>query len=44
MHNAAFRELGINAVYVAFPVTDLPQAVAGTPGSGYSGGERHHPF
>ena len=23
MHNAAFRHLGINAVYVAFPVTDL---------------------
>ncbi len=23
MHNAAFRHLGVNAVYVAFPVTDL---------------------
>jgi shikimate dehydrogenase len=32
MHNAAFRELKINAVYVAFPVTDLPQAVAGLRG------------
>jgi len=32
MHNAAFRELKINAVYVAFPVTDLHQAVAGLRG------------
>jgi shikimate dehydrogenase len=32
MHNAAFRELGLNAVYVAFPVTDLAQAVAGLRG------------
>jgi len=23
MHNAAYRHLGVNAVYVAFPVTDL---------------------
>ena len=32
MHNAAFREVGLNAVYVAFPVTDLVQAVAGLRG------------
>jgi shikimate dehydrogenase len=32
MHNAAFRELGLNAVYVAFPVADLAQAVAGLRG------------
>jgi shikimate dehydrogenase len=32
MHNAAFRELGLNAVYVAFPVVDLAQAVAGLRG------------
>jgi shikimate dehydrogenase len=32
MHNAAFREVGLNAVYVAFPVADLAQAVAGLRG------------
>jgi shikimate dehydrogenase len=32
MHNAAFRELGLNAVYVAFPVADLAHAVAGLRG------------
>ena len=32
MHNAAFRHLGINAVYVAFPVADLAPAVAGLRG------------
>jgi shikimate dehydrogenase len=32
MHNAAFREFGINAVYVAFPVADLANAVAGLKG------------
>ena len=32
MHNAAFRELGLNAVYVAFEVSDLAQAVAGLRG------------
>jgi shikimate dehydrogenase len=32
MHNAAFRELGLNAVYVAFPVKDLPAAVGGLRG------------
>ncbi|HSO18146.1 MAG TPA: shikimate dehydrogenase [Desulfosarcina sp.] len=29
MHNAAFRQVGYNGVYVAFHVTDLPGAVAG---------------
>ncbi len=32
MHNAAFRELGLNAVYVAFEVSDLARAVAGLRG------------
>jgi shikimate dehydrogenase len=32
MHNAAFRKVGLNAVYVAFPVADLAQAVAGLRG------------
>ena len=29
MHNAAFRSSGVNGVYVAFDVTDLPGAIAG---------------
>ena len=29
MHNAAFARTGYNGVYTAFPVTDLPHAVAG---------------
>jgi len=37
MHNAAFRHLGLNAVYVAFPVTDLAQAVSGLRGLGIGG-------
>jgi shikimate dehydrogenase len=37
MHNAAFRELGINAVYVAFLVADLAQAVAGIRSLGIQG-------
>ena len=32
MHNAAFRELGLNAAYVAFEVADLAHAVAGLRG------------
>ncbi len=44
MHNAAFRSLGINAVYVAFPVTDLPQAVAGLRGLGIQGVSVTIPF
>ncbi len=44
MHNAAFRHLGINAVYVAFPVTDLAQAVAGLRGLGIGGVSVTIPF
>jgi shikimate dehydrogenase len=44
MHNAAFRELGINAVYVAFPVTDLPLAVAGLRGLDIQGVSVTIPF
>jgi shikimate dehydrogenase len=44
MHNAAFRHLGLNAVYVAFPVTDLVQAVAGLRGLGIGGVSVTIPF
>ncbi len=44
MHNAAFRELKINAVYVAFPVTDLDQAVAGLRGLDIQGASVTIPF
>jgi shikimate dehydrogenase len=44
MHNAAFRELQINAVYVAFPVTDLAQAVAGLRGLAIRGVSVTIPF
>jgi shikimate dehydrogenase len=44
MHNAAFRHLGINAVYVAFPVSDLAQAVAGLRGLGIGGVSVTIPF
>jgi shikimate dehydrogenase len=44
MHNAAFRELGINAVYVAFPVTDLARAVAGLRGLAIAGVSVTIPF
>jgi shikimate dehydrogenase len=44
MHNAAFRELGLNAVYVAFPVTDLTQAVAGLRGLAIGGVSVTIPF
>jgi shikimate dehydrogenase len=44
MHNAAFGHLGINAVYVAFPVTDLPQAVAGLRGLAIGGVSVTIPF
>ncbi len=44
MHNAAFQELGLNAVYVAFPVTDLPQAVAGLRGLAIGGVSVTIPF
>jgi shikimate dehydrogenase len=44
MHNAAFRELKINAVYVAFPVSDLSQAVAGLRGLSIRGMSVTIPF
>jgi len=44
MHNAAFAHLGLNAVYVAFPVTDLPRAVAGLRGLGIGGVSVTIPF
>jgi len=44
MHNAAFRHLGINAVYVAFPVTDLAAAVAGLRGLAIGGVSVTIPF
>jgi shikimate dehydrogenase len=44
MHNAAFRERGLNAVYVAFPVTDLAFAVAGLRGLAIAGASVTIPF
>ncbi len=44
MHNAAFKELGINAVYVAFPVADLASAVAGLRGLMIRGASVTIPF
>jgi len=44
MHNAAFRHLGVNAAYVAFPVTDLAQAVAGLRGLAIGGVSVTIPF
>jgi shikimate dehydrogenase len=44
MHNAAFRELGLNAVYVAFPVMDLANAVAGLKGLNIRGASVTIPF
>jgi shikimate dehydrogenase len=44
MHNAAFRELGLNVVYVAFEVADLAQAVAGLRGLAIPGVSVTIPF
>jgi len=44
MHNAAFGKLGINAVYVPFPVTDLSFAVAGIRGLAIGGASVTIPF
>jgi shikimate dehydrogenase len=44
MHNAAFRHLGINAVYVAFPVTYLSLAVTGLRGLAIGGVSVTIPF
>lgn len=37
MHNAAYKQLGMNWVYVAFPVTDVAGAVRGIRGLGIRG-------
>lgn len=37
MHNAAFAELGVNGVYVPFPVEDVAAAMAGLKGLGIAG-------
>jgi shikimate dehydrogenase len=37
IHNAAFQKLGINAVYTAFEVSDLRNAIAGIKALGISG-------
>jgi len=37
MHNTAFSEIGYNAVYLAFHVTDLPSAIRGVKGLGIKG-------
>ena len=44
MHNAAFRKLELNAAYVAFPVTELRQAVAGLKALGVQGVSVTIPF
>jgi shikimate dehydrogenase len=44
MYNAAFRHLGVNAVYVAFQVVDLPQAVSGLRGLDIGGVSVTIPF
>src|SRR5665648_975226 len=44
MYNAAFRHRGVNAAYVAFPVTDLAQAVSGLRGLGIGGVSVTIPF
>lgn len=44
MHNAAFAAMGINAVYVAFEVRDLPRAVEGLRGLDIGGVSVTIPF
>jgi shikimate dehydrogenase len=44
MHNAAFKALGVDAVYVAFPVADLRPAVAGLKGLNIGGVSVTIPF
>ncbi len=44
MHNAAFAAAGVDAVYVAFPVADLEQAVHGLRGLGIAGVSVTIPF
>ncbi|MBW2019373.1 MAG: shikimate dehydrogenase [Deltaproteobacteria bacterium] len=44
MHNAAFRLLGIDAIYLPFEVKDLPSAVAGMRALQIRGASVTHPF
>ena len=44
MHNAAFRFLGIDAIYLPFEVQDLQGAVAGMKALGIKGASVTHPF
>ena len=44
MHNAAFRSLGLNAVYVPFAVQNLDQAVQGLRGLNLGGVSVTIPF
>ena len=44
MHNAAFRQVGIDAVYLPFEVDDLKAAVAGMKALGMKGASVTHPF
>ncbi|MCK4728904.1 MAG: shikimate dehydrogenase [Desulfobacterales bacterium] len=44
MHNAAFRSLGIDAIYVPFEVKDLESAVAGIRALQIRGASVTHPF
>jgi shikimate dehydrogenase len=44
MHNAAFRFLGIDAIYLPFEVQDLHDAVAGMKALGIKGASVTHPF
>lgn len=44
MHNAAFRFLGIDAIYLPFEVQDLQGAVSGMKALGIKGASVTHPF
>jgi shikimate dehydrogenase len=44
MHNAAFRRLGINALYLPFEIEDLEGALAGMKALGIKGASVTHPF
>jgi shikimate dehydrogenase/chorismate mutase-like protein len=44
MHNAAFRFLGIDAIYLPFEVEDLPRAVSGMKALGIKGASVTIPF
>jgi shikimate dehydrogenase len=44
IHNGAFRRMGINAVYLAFEVKDLPKALEGIRGLGIRGLSVTMPF